>query len=194
MNQPRRFLIKSIAGIFFLLLISSLNFLFASDGKTVYATYCQSCHKPDKDFTGPALKGARDRQAKAGLPKDWVFKWVHNTTSMVKSDPYAKQLFEKAGGQTMTQFGSEVTNEDITAVLDWADSYKEEKPPLPPGEKQEDNSLLYGLLTLILGVIGLLLLQVNSNLKKLSDEKQGIRAPNPVPFYRNKAYLLLGVL
>ena len=40
----------------------------------------------------------------------------------------------------------------------------------------------------------LILLQVNSNLKKLSDEKQGIRTPNPVPFYRNKAYLLLGVI
>jgi hypothetical protein len=47
---------------------------------------------------------------------------------------------------------------------------------------------------LILAVIALILLQVNSNLKKLSDEKQGIRTPNPVPFYRNKAYLLLGVI
>jgi hypothetical protein len=34
-------------------------------------------------------------------------------------------------------------------------------------------------------------LQVNSNLKKLTDEKEGEKTPNPVPFYRNKAYLLL---
>lgn len=38
------------------------------------------------------------------------------------------------------------------------------------------------------------LLQVNSNLKKLTDEKEGIKAPHPVPFYRNKAYLLLVVI
>jgi hypothetical protein len=95
----------------------------------------------------------------------------------------------------MTAF-PDLKKEEIDAVLDWADKY--EKPAaviLPPGEKTgEDNSLLYGVLTLILAVIALILLQVNSNLKKLSDEKQGIRTPNPVPFYRNKAYLLLGII
>src|SRR5437660_454726 len=99
MSQPRRFVIKTVAGIFFLLLISSLNLLFATDGQSVYKTYCASCHKPDANFTGPMLKGAKERQAAAGLPKDWVYKWVHNTNSMVKTDPYAKKLFEAAGGQ-----------------------------------------------------------------------------------------------
>jgi hypothetical protein len=35
-------------------------------------------------------------------------------------------------------------------------------------------------------------LQVNSNLKKLSDDKEGIHRPEAVPFYRNKIYI--GVL
>src|SRR5438105_10148436 len=106
MNQPGRFLIKGVAGIIFFLVISSHNFLFAADGQSVYKTYCSSCHKPDAEFTGPMLKGARERQAAAGLPKDWVYKWVHNTQSMVDTDPYAKQLKAKYT-QTMTQFGSE---------------------------------------------------------------------------------------
>jgi hypothetical protein len=96
----------------------------------------------------------------------------------------------------MTAF-PDLKKEEIDAVLDWADSYqKPAAPGAPAGQAApvEDNSLLYGLLTLVLGVIGLILLQVNSNLKKLSDEKQGLRTPTPVPFYRNKAYLLVAVI
>jgi len=54
--------------------------------------------------------------------------------------------------------------------------------------------LLYGVLTLILAVIMLILLQVNSNLKKLSDDKEGIPASEPIPFYRNKVYITFLVL
>lgn len=197
MNHYRRFICKATVGIFFLLVFSSLNILSAQDGQAIYKTYCASCHKPDKDFTGPALKGAKERQAAAGLPKDWVYKWVHNTTSMVTTDPYAKQLFAKFNS-VMTAF-PDLKPADIDAVLDWANKYE---PPTAvtgtnaggKGGGEEDNSLLYGVLTLILAVIALILLQVNSNLKKLSDEKQGIKTADPVPFYRNKAYLLLGII
>ncbi len=195
MNYHRRFICKATLGIFFLFLFSSQTYLFAQDGQATFKTYCASCHKPDVDYTGPALKGARQRQAAAGLPKDWAHKWVHNTTSMVNSDPYAMQLKAKYGS-VMTAF-PDLADKDIDAVLDWADKYEAPKAPTNPTgqpEASDDNSLLYGLLTLILAVIALILLQVNSNLKKLSDEKQGIRTPNPVPFYRNKAYLLLGVI
>jgi hypothetical protein len=195
----RRFLIKAHIPVFlFILLFSFHTSLRAADGQTIFRTYCASCHKPDADFSGPALKGARERQAAAGLPKDWVYKWVHNATAMVQTDPYAKQLFAKFNS-VMTPF-PDLKNEDIDAVLDWADSYAPPAAPTgapgatAPSGGGEDNSLLYGLLTLILAVIAFILLQVNSNLKKLSDEKQGLRTPNPVPFYRNKAYLLVGVI
>ena len=54
-----------------------------------------------------------------------------------------------------------------------------------------DNTLLFGILTLILAIVALILLQVNSNLKKLSDEKEGQPTLEPVPFWRNKAYIAL---
>ncbi len=195
MNHYRRFICKATAGIFFIFLFNANNFSFAQDGQAIFKSLCSSCHKPDADFTGPALKGARQRQAAAGLPKDWVYKWVHNTTVMVNTDPYAMQLKAKFNS-VMTAF-SDLPPKDIDAVLDWADNYKPAVPTTTPGgakPESDDNSLLYGVLTLILAIIALILLQVNSNLKKLSDEKQGIKTPNPVPFYRNKAYLLLGVI
>ncbi len=192
MQHSRRFTIRAITYISFLLLFFFQNNLFAQNGEQIFKANCASCHKPDKDFTGPALKGARDREPS----KEWAYKWVNHVDEMITTDPYAKQLFAKFNSK-MTQF-SDLKKEDIKAVLDWADSYA---PPAAPGatgktgeQPTEDNSLLYGLLTLVLGVVALILLQVNSNLKKLSDEKQGLRAPNPVPFYRNKAYLLLAVI
>ncbi len=45
-----------------------------------------------------------------------------------------------------------------------------------------------------MALVGFVLLQVNSNLRKLSDEKEGIRRGEPVPFYRNKTYLMAGIL
>ena len=195
MNHYRRFICKATAGIFFIFLFNANNYSFAQDGQAIFKSLCSSCHKPDADYTGPALKGARQRQTAAGLPKDWVYKWVHNTTAMVNTDPYAMQLKAKYNS-VMTAF-SDLPPKDIDAVLDWADNYKPAVPTTTTtGAKPEsdDNSLLYGVLTLLLAIIALILLQVNSNLKKLSDEKQGIKTPHPVPFYRNKAYLLLGVI
>ena len=49
-------------------------------------------------------------------------------------------------------------------------------------------------MTLVLAVIALILLQVNSSLRKLSDEKDGILRSEPVPFYRNKSYIMTAVL
>ena len=40
-----------------------------------------------------------------------------------------------------------------------------------------------------MAIIALILLQVNSNLKKLSDDVEGVPTVEPVPFYRNKAYI-----
>jgi hypothetical protein len=37
-------------------------------------------------------------------------------------------------------------------------------------------------------------MQVNSNLKKMSDDAEGIQRPDPVPFYRNKVYIAMIVL
>lgn len=196
MNQYVKLISKFLAGVSFFLIISLQNQLFAADGEAIYKANCSSCHKPDVDYTGPALKGARDREPN----KEWAYKWVNHVDEMYNTDPYAKTLFAKFGSK-MTQF-ADLKKEDIKAVLDWADAYKPAAAAGATGAgatgaKQEDStssSLLYGLLTLILAVVALILLQVNSNLKKLSDEKQGFRSANPVPFYRNKAYILVAVI
>jgi mono/diheme cytochrome c family protein len=191
MNQLTRLFFRTIALFFFLTLVSSSESLYAADGEAIFKANCASCHKPLEAYVGPALKGARGREPS----KDWVYKWVGNTTVMVNTDAYAMKLKAEYGNVVMTAF-PDLKKEEIDAILDWANKY--EKPGSAPGapvtQPESDNSILYGILTLILAVIGLTLLQVNSNLKKLTDEKDGIKTPTPVPFYRNKAYLLMFVI
>mgnify|MGYP001548973333 CR=1 FL=1 len=191
MNQVNRLFTKTLTVFLFLTLISSLKSVYAADGEALFKANCASCHKPLEAYVGPPLKGAREREPEKG----WVYKWIANTTTMVNTDPYAKKLKADHGGVVMTPF-PDLSKEDIDAILDWADKYQAPgttatTPNGQPAAPKSDNTVLYGLLTLVLGIIGLILLQVNSNLKKLTDEKDGSKSPPNVPFYRNKTYLLL---
>jgi Cytochrome c/Cytochrome c7 and related cytochrome c len=187
MSRYRKSFNKIFAGLFLFAIVSFSNDVLAQNGEALFKANCASCHKTDKDFTGPMLKGARARVPNA----DWVFKWVANTTTMVESDPYAKALKAK-WGSVMTAF-PQLKKEEITAILDYADAPPviPATPPTPPGG---DNSLLFGVLTLVLALIAFILLQVNSNLRKLSDEKEGVLRSEPVPVYKNKTYLMAGIL
>lgn len=192
MNQVSRYFIKALTVLLFLTLITPES-LFAADGQALFKANCASCHKPDEYYVGPMLKGSKEREPEPG----WVYKWINNAQSMAHTDPYAQKLVAEAGGVIMTSFPN-LSKEDMDAILDWADSYT--KPGAVVGADgstaapESDNSILYGMLTLILAIVGLILLQVNSNLKKLTDEKAGVKTLPNVPFYRNKAYMLLVVI
>jgi hypothetical protein len=97
----------------------------------------------------------------------------------------------------MQQF-PELTIKDVDAIVSYINSEvaaqnapkgpttgatEEEKP------KSSSNAVIFGVISLIMAIIALILMQVNSNLKKLSDDKEGILRPEPVPFYRNKIYI-----
>lgn len=165
----------------------------AADGEALFKANCANCHKPDADYTGPALKGWADR-----VPdKEWIYKWVANPAQMIATDAYAKSLFEKWKPTVMTAFGN-LKKDEIDAIMKYVDDYT---PPVPVAQTAaggetggDDNTMLYGILTLVLALVAMILLQVNSNLRKLSDEKEGVYRGEPVPFYRNKTYLMVGVL
>lgn len=191
MSRYRKILQKVSASLLFIVLVSISNFSFAADGEALFKANCANCHKPLEDYTGPKMQGARAREPNA----EWAYKWINNTNSMLESDPYAKGLLAKYNVR-MTQFN--LPKEDLKAILDYADAYKLPATAAPAGGEagvpSEDNSLLFGILTLILAVIALILLQVNSSLRKLSEEKDGVLRSEPVPFYRNKTYIMMGVL
>ena len=177
---------------FFSLLFSTFIFLgltgVAQDGKALFTEKCASCHNPLKDGTGPALQGVSQRVPDKKLLHSWV---KNNQAVLASGNPYFNTLFTQRNKTPMNTF-PELTDPEIDAIINYVETYK---APVPvagdPNSKSNDgdNSLLYGVLSLILAVITLILLQVNSNLKKLSDDKEGVPAHEPVPFYRNKAYI-----
>ncbi|MCB0771382.1 MAG: hypothetical protein KDC00_13360, partial [Flavobacteriales bacterium] len=87
-----------------------------------------ACHKPDKDLTGPALKGAVARWDGKGD----IYAWVKNSTDYLKTgNPYATELFAKWNKSIMTP--QALTNEEIDAVFYYADNYAPKTPAPPPG-------------------------------------------------------------
>lgn len=177
--------------LFLLFLLSGFTVSAQTDavaGKELFTANCAACHHPLKDGTGPALQGVTDRVG----DKTKLYAWIKNNASVLASgDPYFTKLYNSRNKAAMNLFTS-LTDAQIGNILTYVETYKAPAAPATPvgGQPVEsDNSLLYGILTLILAVITLILLQVNSNLKKLSDDKEGVPAAEPVPFYRNKAYI-----
>jgi len=191
MSRYRKIFNRVFALLSLLALLSTTNNIFAQTGEALFKNNCASCHKPLVDFTGPALKNIRTK-----IPGgDWVYQWVAHSSTM--NDAEAKRVKAAFNNSVMTSFGDQLKKADIDAILDYVDAYV---PPTPGGGQPgsptstDDNSLLFGILTLVLALIAFILLQVNSNLRKLSDEKEGVHRGEPVPVYKNKTYLMVGVL
>lgn len=195
MNYHRR---KLQQAKLFLLLSATFfigQIIFAQDGKTLVKTNCYSCHNDYKKSTGPAFYGAFDRW---GGNEANMKTWIKNPTAYADKDPYAKKLLTDYSPTVMTAF-SNLSDAEIAAVI----KYIKEIPPPPTdstpagggaGVPAQDNTLLFGVLTLILAVVALILLQINANLRKLSDDKEGVYRGEPIPFYRNKTYIATGII
>jgi mono/diheme cytochrome c family protein len=188
-----RSLAKIVSIFLFITLSSSIgNQLNAQDGKSLFSQNCASCHAVNKKLTGPALAGVEDRWP----DKKNLYAWIKNNQAFLKTgDAYANKLYNEYNKTAMNLFPT-LSDKDIDAILAYIKSVPAAGAAPAGGAataaapaEESDSTLVFGLLTLILAVVALILLQVNSNLKKLSDDKSGIPATEPVPFYRNKAYI-----
>ncbi len=189
-----------IFSLFLFSLLTSGSKLFAQNGQALFQQNCAACHAVSKNLTGPALAGLETRGPWSDRKE--LYKWIHNPSKYMQTDPYTQGLKQQYGGVVMTGF-PQLSEKDIDAIVDYVDQAAAKATAAPgaggaaAGEAGKvvyddyDNSILYGILTLILAVIALVMLQVNSNLKKLSDDKEGNPSYEPIPFYRNKTYITL---
>ncbi|MFY8166407.1 MAG: c-type cytochrome [Sediminibacterium sp.] len=188
-------ILRSLAKIVSILLFTTLsstigNQLNAQDGKALFQQNCASCHAVNKKLTGPALAGVEERWSE----KKNLYAWIKNSAAYLKTgDPYANKLYEEYNKVAMNNFPG-LADADIDAILAYIKTVP--APGAAPAggaatsgapAEESDSTLVFGILTLILAFVALILLQVNSNLRKLADDKSGITAIVPVPFYRKKA-------
>lgn len=187
---------KLVISILLLTVVCFDQQIFAQDGKALFQQNCASCHAVNKALTGPALAGVEDRVTDKKLLHAWI---RNNQAVLATGNKYFTDLYNQYNKTAMNLFPN-LTDAEIDAILGYINV--QAKAASAPGagteagkmaekETGSDNTLLYGILTLILAIIVFTLLQVNANLKKLSDEKEGVPSYEPVPFWRNKAYIAL---
>lgn len=195
--KPTRQRLTLLTVLFFV--FSSINIAKAQDGKALFMSKCASCHALDKDLAGPKLRGIMDQEPYNGdFAK--LSHWVRNVNKLVATDKHYMDLKAKFGGSVMIEFSEQALPEkDLEAIMKYT-STPVAAPTTPGGggtveePKGNNNGVIFGIIALILAIVTFILMQVNSNLKKMSDDAEGIQRPDPVPFYRNKAYIALVVL
>ncbi len=185
---------RTLLSALLIVVLSFGNKMAAQDGKALFDNNCATCHKVDKDLTGPALKGIEDRVK----DKKLLHEWIRNNPKVIASgNPYFTKLYNDWGKTPMNVFPN-LTDAEIDAILKYIREYK--APVAGPANEggspdgkmgDSDDAIMYGVLTLILAVVAFVMLQVNSNLRKLADDKEGIPSGEPIPFYRNKTYITL---
>lgn len=84
----------------------------AAQGKAVYDKMCTACHKPDKNYIGPAPKNILDRRT-----PEWVMNMILNPDVMIVQDPLAKDLLMEFNGAPMAN--QNLTEEEARAILEY---------------------------------------------------------------------------
>ncbi len=158
-----------------------------AQGEKLFRGNCASCHKPDKDMTGPALKGSRERWDGQGD----IYAWIKDSQRYLKTgNAYATAIFEKWNKSVMTP--AAVTDEEIDAILYYVDNYA---PAAAPGDdkgasapatenNRSGNDWLWLLVVaLLLLVVILSLNSVRQGLASAVAEAEGKPAPPKYTFW-----------
>ncbi|HSU28413.1 MAG TPA: c-type cytochrome [Chitinophagaceae bacterium] len=182
-------------GLLLLLFIGfSIFSSHAQDGQALFQQKCQQCHNIFRDVTGPALMNLEERGQWSDHKK--ILAWVNNPSAFMLTDKHTQDLKAKFG--SMMQAFPDLTIKDVDAIVGYINKEVVDANNKPKGPSEDtksggggDNAVIFGVISLILAIIALILMQVNSNLKKMSDDVEGIVRPDPVPFYRNKVYIAM---
>lgn len=167
----------------------------AAEGKQLFQQNCQTCHSLDKKLTGPPLRGFTARGPWGD--KENIYAWIKNPSAFMAKDQYTQSLINEYGS---VMPAVQLSNEQIDAIVEYISTAPEPGAAGQAGgqtgmgdtkETGGQGAIIFGVISLILAIVALILMQVNSNLKKLSDDREGIQRPEAVPFYRNKIYISL---
>lgn len=141
-------------------------------GKELFNANCAACHKLDGKSTGPELRGVAEKHDKA-----WLYKWIHNSSDMIKSgDPVAVKLFADHNKAVMTSF-PQLSEGDIDNIIAYTSTPKAAAPVTTatvavPGTGGESgsisNNVILGALALVMGMLVVMLYLVNNVLRKVA--------------------------
>ncbi len=189
MKTPRLLFLITIFAFF------SLGAQAQIDGESLFKTNCASCHNPDKDLTGPALRGVDTKVPS----KEWLYSWVKNSAAVIASgDQYANEIYNQYNKTQMTAFPN-LSNEEIDAIVEYVNN-----APVPGANAGGDtpaatstgsSSELFFYLTIFLAIILAVVTMALSRSTKRLAEEQARKTQTPmaesIPFYKNRAWIAL---
>jgi cytochrome c2 len=145
----------------------------AAKGKELFNANCAACHKLDAKSTGPALRDVISRHEIS-----WIYKWVHNSSDLIKSgDAAAVKVFEANNKIPMTSF-PQLTEGDIDNIIAYTSEPKAAAPAAVPGAASVagaadqgtgiSNNVILGALSLVMMILIVMLVLVNNVLRKVA--------------------------
>lgn len=168
-----------------------------NEGKQLFITKCQACHSGDMktNSTGPALFGVVDKWT----DKAKLHEWVRNNTKLIASG-YPQAVEASKFSATVMQTFPDITDAQIDAIFTYVQdkgSGKLDVATTPKGAvgngipqgSAEQNKIIFGVISLILGLVALVMLYLNRNLKRVISEVDGVPVVPELPVYRNKVFL-----
>ncbi|WP_268848759.1 c-type cytochrome [Flavobacterium aestivum] len=147
----------------------------AAKGKELFNANCAACHKLDAKSTGPALRDVISRH-----DISWIYKWVHNSSDLIKSgDAAAVKVFEENNKIPMTSF-PQLSEGDIDNIIAYTSEPKADAAAATPAAgtaatakdaSQEggiSNNVILGALSLVMAILIVMLVLVNKVLRKVA--------------------------
>lgn len=176
---------KSFFFLSALFLLITANPAFAQpDGAKLFKANCAACHKPDKDLVGPALKGALERwEGNEGN----LYLWIKNPTKALETgDPQIQALYDEWFPKAGIMTPQALSDEEITAILTYADNYAPEVPKEATGGgvsyvKKDDSWIWLAVLSFVLIAAILVLRNVVSVLQNAVRLSKGEQAEASTP-------------
>lgn len=187
-------IMRSLSLVF--LFFFALNLTFAQGERTpeldqgmqLFKNNCASCHAKNMKakMTGPALAGVEERWEN---DNERLYAWIRNSQAFLATgDEYANNLYQEYGGSVMTAFPN-LTDAEIANILAYINAvagggYPPKAGPGGGGEDTEvattgggSNTLMYGILALILAILSIVLARIVANLNHMQKVKAGMPAP-----------------
>lgn len=92
-------------------ILSDIDPTLAKMGEEHFDAKCSACHKMDKRFVGPPLRGITQRRS-----PEWIMNMILDPEKMVKENPAAKQLLAEYLAPMANQ---NLTKEETRAILEY---------------------------------------------------------------------------